>query len=223
MTDVSPNCEVYMRNALTPNVGIEMMLMGRRRVFFTNGFSYRRVAQRLNINYNAVENGYPNSAYNFNERLRFGNSYLDWKWKFGYSMVYNQNSTIDICIGFSFAFPLNGSNTDSFVTANMNDPVNKEPVAYYNSAWGSVDQAGESENNFPSLPLGHFQISYRAIEPSLFNNRSIKFGLEFTTLFGADLPNSADVTFFGPGRQVTNEYKYSDRHYSVGFFMGIEL
>jgi hypothetical protein len=209
---------------LSPNIGIEAMYLGKHRVFISSGFNFRVVPQRLNVYYRAAENGYTNSNYQFSHKMAYNISYLDWRWKAGYSAIVNKETTIDIGVGITFAFPLNGKNTDSLVSGNITDPVYKDPVAYYNVGWGSIDMAGgTTDENVATLPLAHFTMAYRALEPAIFNDRSIKFGLEFTAALGGDLANEGESIFWGPNRQVTSQSTYLDRHLAIGFFIGLEL
>lgn len=203
--------------------GYEFMYMGKQRVFISVSLDYSYVGQRLNLGYYANEAGYTGSAYVFSDRLTFSNHYIDFKWRGGHSIKISPNHTLDLSAGLDFNFMLNGGHQDSFATSNIIDGKYKEPVAYYATGWGATTQGNnEVESIFPNL-RGTGQAAIRFLEPAIFNDRSLKLGIDVSYYIAGDMNNTAEATFYGRDRNVLNTSTFTDRHFAIGLSVGVEL
>lgn len=215
-----------MPNTLNGRVGFELMYIGGRRIFVSTAWYYKMVTHKLNINYNAAKAGFDNSAYTYTDQVKLNVHNIDWNFRGGYSYLINKTSALEVSLGVTFNYPLNGSSVDTLISANINDPYYKEPVAYYVSGLGSITPAKKTASDVgaPFNPVFQLQIAYRIIEPGLFKNRSIKVGLDISHGVGGDaLNNTMDATFFGKNRSVAGHSKYEDMHRYIGLFIGVEL
>lgn len=203
--------------------GYEFMYMGKHRIFLSVSMEYSYVGQRLNIGYLADEAGYPGSQYVYTDRMTFSNKFFDWKWRGGFSFKTGNNAALEISTGLDFNYPLNGAHKDSFVAANIQDAKFKEPVAYYVVGWGNTDMGNSPDGKAFVNLRSTTQIAMRFIEPAVFNDRSIKIGLDISYLLAGDLYNRAEATFYGKDRSVLNKATFSDKHMGIGLSVGVEL
>ncbi len=214
-------------NKVGTRIGVDMVRITRYRMMISMGFDFRFEPQKLRINYSAAEMGFtgPGAGYTYREDRTFTNKTIETKGKIGFSISTGSVSAVDIMLGMTFSASLNGrADTNGVVFHDVSGTGYKEPMFYQKSGWGTQrpEQSVQTDDYRVNV-LGQFQVAYRFLQPSVFSDRAIRIGLDVGAMPNTLYNNRAEITTFGPSRQQRGTYKFSDVHFAIGLFLGVEL
>lgn len=212
------------KNTIGTRIGFDVLRITRYRMIVGMGYDFRFEPQKLRVNYVAADMGYTGSDYSYSEERSFTNMNMELKGKLGYSIKTGNTGAVDITTGLVFSLPVNGRADTPMVAFQDMGNGYKEPLYFIKGGWGNQIAERYSQSDDPRLlVLFQGQIAYRFLQPSIFGDRALRFGLDFSYMPSDTYNNRTEVTTFGPNRRVGANYRFSDKHCALGLSVGIEL
>ncbi len=219
----APKDVLTSKNNIGTRIGFDVVRITKHRMYFHMGFDFRFEPQKLMFRYDARQMGFPNSSFVYEEEQKFTNRNMELHGGVGYSIKAGNNA-VDLVLGIRFSMPVNGR-VDSAYTA-FKDMGNgyKEPLYAKKSGWGTKRAEENAQGDDPNMLAGfQFTAAYRMPQPTIFNDRAVRVGLNVCFLPGARYANRAEVITYGENRSNVYTYKYNDLHLSAALFLGVEL
>lgn len=211
------------KNKIGTRIGFDAVRISKHRLYYSMGFDFRFEPQTLAFKYDARQIGFPNSNFVYEEEQKFTNRNMELHGAFGYSIKAGNNA-VDLALGVRLSMAVNGSVDSAVIVFKDMGNGYKEPLYSKKGGWGNRRAEVNAQGDDPTMLAGfQFTAAYRMVQPTIFNDRAVRVGLNVCFIPGARYANRTEVVTYGENRSNMYKYQYNDLHLSAALFLGVEL
>lgn len=219
----APSDVLTSKNKIGTRIGFDVVRITKHRILFNMGFDFRFEPQTLVFKYDAKQMGFSNSSFVYEDEKKFTNRNMELHGGVGYS-IKTGNNAVDLALGVRLSMAVNGRADSAYTLFRDMGNGYKEPLYTTKGGWGTQRAEVNAQGDDPTMLAGfQFNAAYRMIEPTIFNDRAVRVGLNVCFLPGARYANRTEITTYGENRSNAYLYKYNDLHLAAAFFLGVEL
>lgn len=219
------NTHLQAKNTISSTAGIEFVATGRSGMAFSTGLTFKLTPQNLFVDYNTTEFGYTTPSKTIRKDIHYTVYSVEWKANLGYCLPVTKSSGVFMATGLILDVLVQGKKLIDGKGGydNVSSGTYTDLVMYEQIGWGTKDKKGYQSSDIGFAALFHAQAAYKINDLNFLGKRAIKAGVDFTSAFGGNRINRAEVTYYGPNRTKLNTDYFIDKYLAIGLFVGVQI